>query len=272
MRTEFRQELRQPMRPTNAPSRTLIRPAHLKLGIAAGLAIACASTLFAQRADQPGGPPTTRPAWPGGMGGGSGGRMGGVDVDRPFGGAGRRGPGEGWQSVPPPTADEWEEVVTFMQENSPVRLQMYQKLESEKGADSNITIGVRKRAFVRYRELKALGDRKSDLYDFAFKQFKIEDDVLATLAQIRRDGEKPALVEQRCKQIHEFVRNALDERKVRLDKLREYIAREEANLANDRADVAALEEKQRERFDREMKRLIDFAVDSDSTAATKPAN
>ena len=178
------------MKPTNAPSRSRSRTTRLKLVVAAGLAIGCASTLLADPADNK---PSTRPT--GSSGGGSGGKAGGFDLERPFGGLGRRGPGEGWQSVTPPTADEWEEVVAFMQEHSPVRLQMYQKLENEKGVDSNVTLGVRKRAAFRYRELKSLGERKSDLHEFAFKQFKIEDDVLATLAQIRRDGEKPALVE-----------------------------------------------------------------------------
>lgn len=245
----------------------------LKLGVA-GVAIVGASTLLAQPAEQP----TSRPSR-NGTGGGPGGFNGGgngMGGDRPYGDGGRRNGNSGggggmgrWVDQPDPTADEWEDVVNFMQENSPVRLEMYKKLETDKGADSMLIKSVRKRAAWRYRELMGIRDHNSDLYEFAFKQFKLEDAVLATLAKIRRDGESPTLIEQRDKQVHDFVANSLDERKARLQKLRDMVTKEEATLAGDRADMSSLEDKQRDRFDREMKRMLDFAVDNDAPT-TKP--
>jgi hypothetical protein len=260
---------------------------HLKIAAASVLAIAATSTVWARpdasmtstaaptSAPAVGGPgATTRPnGWRGGPGGGGpgGGGPGGGGGDDHGGGFGRRGPGDNWREQAPPTADEWEDIETFMRDNSPVRLALYQRIESEMGLDRIVTQAVRRRIAARYRDLMTMKDRNNDLYEFAFKQMRIEDDALGTLLRIKKEGETPALSEQLKTQMRSFVDNSLSERKARLTRLREFMSREEQNLARDTADHEALEQKQRERFERDMKRMLDFSTDADAPA-TKPSD
>lgn len=255
-----------------------LRSKSVRLTMAAALAVASVSTLRAAFQDAPPAKPdnregqrgdrregerdrgskgsSTRPSW-----------RGFFNSDRGYAPAGPRR--ESWRDVPVPSDEEWQEVEDFMRENSPSRLQVYEKFEAERGADHPMSQGIRKRSVARYRELINLRDSGSVLYPFAITQYKIEDAVLATLTQIRRVGETAELQAQRDKLVHDFVQNSLKERQARLEKLKELVSRETEMLESDRADMAKLEERQQERFEREMHRMVDFATDTEAPT-TKP--
>jgi hypothetical protein len=89
---------------------------------------------------------------------------------------------------------------------------------------------------------------------------------------MRKSGETPELAAKLKQHMQEFVQNSLNERQARLARLRDVVKREEDGLAKDRADTAALEQKQRERFERDMKRMVDFSIDGElRPPTTEPA-
>lgn len=248
------------------------RPTVLKIGLAAALAIASSAPLWAQQ-DKDARGATTRPDGPTtrrGMRGDGPGNPGGPDGDGGGwqGGPPRRGM-DSWSEQPDPTPEEWDEIEVFMRENSPVRLGLYQRLETEFGLERRITRMARRRIASRFRDIQNLKDRNSDLYDFSFKQLRLEDQALGTLLELRKQ-DTPELQAKLKEQMHAFVENSLNERQVRVQKLREFVAREEENLERDRKDLSGLEDKQRERFENSMRRMLDFSAEADGLPTTRP--
>ncbi len=162
-----------------------------------------------------------------------------------------------------PDDDEWRDITEFMKANSPVRLDMYEKLSSTLGPDSRMVQMARRRIAGRYRDLQSLKDRNTEMYDFGLKQAVLEDQILGTLREIRAASNDDPLRAKLRELSGAYVSNFLDERAARLKRLREMVERETQTIERDRADIDKLVDRQMERFQSEMSRLLDFAEDPD---------
>jgi hypothetical protein len=177
-----------------------------------------------------------------------------------------RPPGDRYNDHKVPEQEEWEEVVAFLRENSPTRLELYMKAEREFGDKRPQYVdGIRRRIAGRYRELNGVRDRAPDMYQFALRQLQLEDQIMESLITLRRDGETPEVVGQLNQQLRDFVENVHNERQTRLNKIREFITREEAELAADRDQIQERIISQRGRFESEMRRLIEFRLELDES-------
>ncbi len=220
------------------------------------------STASAADADAPSTQPTTQPDRKSDRGN---------RADRPAGERGRdirdirdrnggfmqgRAPGESYRNEELPGEDEWAEIIEFMKVNSPVRLEMYEKLEATK-IDRPIQ-SARRRIAGRYRDLSSMKDRHPDMYEFALKQAVLEDRILGQMRDQRDAKEDEALHAKLRETVKAYVDNFLDEREARLKKLREMVEKETQTIEHDRASMDELIDKQAERFEKEMSRMIDF--------------
>lgn len=170
-------------------------------------------------------------------------------------------PGDSYQSDDPPSEEDWAEIVEFYKSNSPVRLEMYEKLAESFGPESRRVISARKRMAGRFRDLQALKDRHADMYEFGLKQAILEDQVLGTLRDMHAaDNEEPLRAKLRDL-VKSYVSNFLDEREARLKRLQEMVEKETDTIQRDRASIDKLVEKQTERFQNEMTRMVEFFED-----------
>jgi hypothetical protein len=181
---------------------------------------------------------------------------------------------DGYRNEELPSDEEWDEIVEFMKANSPVRLEMYDKVvETFKGSNSDRPInGARRRIAGRYRDLMTMKERHPDMFEFALKQTVLEDQILGTMREIRDGGENEARAGKFRDLVTAYVDNFLNEREARLKKLREMVERETKTIDKDRASMDELIQKQSERFEKEMSRLLDFWEDPDKFKPQSPAN
>lgn len=183
------------------------------------------------------------------------------------GGGFMTGRGGDYRNEEIPTEEEWDEIVEFMRQNSPVRLELYDKLAGSvnrgrgEGLAERFVQGARRRIAGRYRDLMAMKDRHPDMYEFAFKQIVLEDQILGYMRDLRETPENEALREKLRGKVADYVDNFLDEREARLKRLKEMVERETQTIQKDRASLDDLIDKQSEKFEREMARLLDFWED-----------
>ena len=173
-----------------------------------------------------------------------------------------------------PTEQEWEETVRFLAEHAPRRLAIYNAFlsewerrqgqeataqESEASEESEPPPHVKKARgpiFWRVEMLRSLERSHPELYAFALRQFKLEDEIIGAL-QDARDAEH-AENEEAAEAAHEraraalkvYAENTLKEREARLEHLRRELAREEEKLSRDHDDFEELLSKLEERFKR----------------------
>lgn len=183
-----------------------------------------------------------------------------------------RPPGDRYEREEAPTEEEWDEIVEFMAAHSPNRLEVFKKLQDTLGEEHQRTQGARRRLVGRYRDLEALKERNSEMYDFAFKQAVIEDQVFGTLRELHDAADEEPLRQKFRAQVKDYMVNFYNEREARLKKLRELVEKETATIAKDRAAMDKLVEKQMQRFEREMSRMVEFDADPDAARPTQPAN
>ena len=172
-------------------------------------------------------------------------------------------PPEGYWNEEPITDEDWTEIAEFLKKNCPVRLEMYDKLTSTVGKEHRWTLAVRRRLAIRYRDLQAIKERSLDMYEFAFNQIVLEDSILGTLREMHRanNDNDEAFQAKLREQVGGYVDNFLDEREARLKKLQEMVEKETKIIERDRASKGDLIEKQMDRFQREMAKMIEFSED-----------
>jgi hypothetical protein len=183
-------------------------------------------------------------------------------------------PNEGYRNEELPTDEEWQEIVEFMKVNSPVRLEMYDKLVTvfKSSANDRPLQGARRRIAGRYRDLMSMKERHAEMYEFALKQMVYEDQILGTMRELRDAPGSEPLQGKLREQVASYVDNFLNEREARLKRLREMCDKETAKIQEDRASKDQLIEKQSERFEKEMSRMIDFWDDPEKFIPQNPGN
>lgn len=188
-------------------------------------------------------------------------RMGGI-IDRRSGNEPGQGAREGgWRrgdapraaaaaasaaAAPPLTEEERREIEQFIRTHSPRRWQKLSDVADE-----------RKQRFVevarpRYRMLQRLRQDDPELYDIRMKRLPIEDSMFALGWELKRDDPKneASVRQQLSQQIRLFVDSQFEERKLRLDRVRQRLRQQQEALDQDQAlldrdvrDVAALVDK-----------------------------
>lgn len=191
----------------------------------------------------------------------------GRSFERVWGGGRERGgfmqgrPPESYRDEELPSEEDWQEMVEFMKANSPVRLEMYEKLAAAFGNEHQRTQFARRRIAGRYRELEAMKSRHSEMYEFGLKQAQLEDRILGTLRELRTVTDEDPIRAKLRGLVGDYVENFMDEREARLKHLREMVERETQKIKDDRESIDKLVDRQLEKFQNEMGRLIEFSED-----------
>lgn len=152
------------------------------------------------------------------------------DVDAP---APRRWGGAGRPDAP--TAEEWEKVSAFMQEQSPHRWRLYQRLAEESSAQRS----VRRMIWSRYQNLQDLKQEDPAFYEMRLRQLQLEDEIF-DLVDLLKNAESPEQKDKVRGQMREKLGQAVDigikERRHRINKLEKALQTEKNRLAADEKD------------------------------------
>ena len=149
---------------------------------------------------------------------------------------GSGGPGQGPMSeqrpgpFDAPTAEEWDKCEAFSKEYGPKRWAILQTLDEDRQQY------IRGMIFWRYRNLERLKNSDPDMYQIHLKRFGIEDEIFgirfpisqelraATAEELSRLKEKAAA----------WVDAGLEERELRIQRLRDMLKREEDYLSSEK--------------------------------------
>ena len=153
--------------------------------------------------------------------------------------AGMAGP-ERPAPIDAPTAEEWDRSEAFLKEHAPKRWAILQNLDEE-GQQR-----VRGFVFWRFRTLERMKNNDPDMYQLHLKRFGIEDEIFGIRFPIRQEG-RFATEEEMSKmreRVAALVDVSLEEREIRVQRLREMLKREEDYLAAERGSRdAAIQER-----------------------------
>ena len=152
-------------------------------------------------------------------------------------GPGGPGPGGGPPMMEPrpapvdvPTAEEWERCEAFSKEYGPKRWAILQTLDEERQQY------IRGMIFWRYRNLERLKNTDPDMYQIHLKRFGIEDEIFGIRFPIRQEQRYPTQEEMsRMKEkAAAWVDVGLEERELRIQRLRDMLKREEDYLSSEK--------------------------------------
>ncbi len=132
--------------------------------------------------------------------------------------------------VDAPTAEEWERCEAFSKEFGPQRWAILQTLDEER------QLYIRGMVFWRYRNLERLKNSDPDMYQVHLKRFGIEDDIFGIRFPIRQEQRYPTQEEMsRLKEkATALVDVGLEERELRIQRLRDMLKREEDYLTSEK--------------------------------------
>jgi hypothetical protein len=143
---------------------------------------------------------------------------GGVDMERP-------------PAPPQGDAEEWDKAMAFMKENSPKRWAMLPDLPEF------YRQGIQDRMYGRYRQLERWKNADKEMYEIDMRRVALEDELWTARMKVRMSGEplKPEEVSKIREKVAAFVDLAMEERELRIQRLRDVLKREEAFFANEKA-------------------------------------
>lgn len=127
----------------------------------------------------------------------------------------------------PPTAEQWQEVVAFLKENSPNRLE---------AISNDPPPALKAMAWNRYNHLKQLEvEKDTELHDVVLEQIKAEDEVWQALREL---GTAPPsdteLVRGKVgKAVRQMLQIHFKERQIRINRLEKALTHARQDLAND---------------------------------------
>jgi hypothetical protein len=165
-----------------------------------------------------------------------------------------------------PTQEQWSEALSFLRENSPRRLEIYDKaLADWRRQQEGPAVpeemprsirGARARIYGRVQMLRMVERGDPELYKIALGQFRLEDQIIGALhdaREARLGGNEPAAQEATTRAqdaVSRYAEGTILEREQRIARMREELAREERRLEEDRSQMDRLVERLFERFRR----------------------
>ena len=148
-----------------------------------------------------------------------------------------------------PSAEEWQKIAAFSQENFPNRWNVFEKIEKSRGDDSDVVKAIKMKIALKYRGLMKAQDDMPDVYSAALQQNKLEDDAWGTLLQVRRDPNNDALRAELREKVGVLVNAILQERADRLELLQTVVEQQQQQLDDARQNTDRL-------IDRQMSHLL----------------
>ncbi|MGD0387952.1 MAG: hypothetical protein ABSC42_03270 [Tepidisphaeraceae bacterium] len=134
-------------------------------------------------------------------------------------------------NVRPYTQQEWDDMMAFMQENSPARGRVLANLHVPNNSP------VRLDAIRKWRNYNFTKEHFPAVADQLLRRFKLEDDLFALTLTAQAEGEA-GVAQMRDKirgKIADMVQLDFSERQTRIDKLQKMLEEEKARLASDQA-------------------------------------
>jgi len=172
-------------------------------------------------------------------------RFGRFNRDGRFGGpGGERGPMPGDANPPPPPEqeerrapgpfengnEEWDKAMAFMKEHSPKRTALMGELPEE------FQQRIREQMFMRYRNMERLRAGDKEMYDIGIRRVELEDELQSLRMEVRFRGRQ--LTQEEMSRVREKVGALVDlnleERELRVQRLRDILKREEEVLTREK--------------------------------------
>jgi len=134
-------------------------------------------------------------------------------------------------NVRPYTQQEWDDMMAFMQDNSPARGRVLANLQ----VPSNSPI--RLDAIRKWRNYNFTKEHFPAVADQLLRRYKLEDDLFALTLSAQAEGEAGgAQIREKIRgKIAQMVQLDFSERQTRIDKLQKMLEEEKAKLAGDQA-------------------------------------
>ena len=134
-------------------------------------------------------------------------------------------------NVRPYTQQEWDDMMAFMQDNSPARWHVLANLQVPNNSP------IRLDAIRKWRNYNFTKEHFPAVADQLLRRFKLEDDLFAlTLTAQAEGGADGAQIHDKIRaKIAEMVQLDFSERQTRIDKLQNMLEAEKARLASDQA-------------------------------------
>jgi hypothetical protein len=138
--------------------------------------------------------------------------------------------------IAPPTQQEWDEMMAFMEINSPARWRVLSTIPLRPNGV------IRRQAINRYRNYLFTVQHFPDIKDLLLERIHLEDDLFAlTLdAQSSGDTEIASIRDKIHGKIAEIVQLDFAERQARIDKLEKLLEQDKNSLAADQASEEKL--------------------------------
>ena len=145
----------------------------------------------------------------------------------------------------PVSPAEWEEISDFMSGYMPWRI-----AEVERMPDGQWKERIKKLLSVRYRSLRQIQSRDPESYEQRLGQLKVEDQIYQLVSSLpgADDDRRRKIREELRTQVSALVDVDLSERKRRVDRLKEELARQEGLLEQDTQQRETLVEQRVNRF------------------------
>jgi hypothetical protein len=129
------------------------------------------------------------------------------------------------------SAEEWDKAMAFMKEHSPKRFAMLAELPED------FQQNIKDRMFMRFRTMERLRNTDKDMYDIALRRVGLEDELWTTRWNVRFKGQTltPEDLSKLREKVAALVDVNLEERELRVQRLRDILKREEEFLTRDKA-------------------------------------
>lgn len=133
-----------------------------------------------------------------------------------------------------PSAEEWEDVDAFMDENSPKRWAKFRDMPEGRREKLKPFFNQ------RYRMLQDLKQNDSAMYDVRIKRLKIEDDIFSLgwdLKNTRSDASADSTRAELKKRVRALADSRIEEHRLRFKQLQERLEQERTRIAVETAGV-----------------------------------
>lgn len=180
----------------------------------------------------------------------------------------RGGEGRGMPPASQASQEEWTQAQQFMKEHSPERWKAFNnRLNPDQQARLRPTI------IRRYRMLQILKNNQKEFYHLRLKRMKTEDDIFG----LKRDWKvasatnKPKIEEKLKWKLGELVDLGIREHRLRIERFKKLIAREQKQIASEQKDREQTVAKHLKAIEKERGRLGEPKVAKAASPTTQPS-
>ncbi len=163
------------------------------------------------------------------------------------------------QQMPKPTQQEIDDTLAFVQKNFRNHYELFSRLPKDGPFRNNVVLP---RMVNRYRQLMRIQDQNPEAYQSLLSQARFEDQALG-LARDKNEG-KPEADAQMRDVVRQMIKQGLDDRRDRIDKLEKALEEQKKKLEEDEQNQDQLVSDQVDRTTTEFNRMF-RGVDRDNS-------